>query len=206
MGFVLIHYHTFKEGKLLSKKQFAWNIISFLLILTLSILAVDMKSNQDDMKSEINKWKSIAKSEQEVPKINEEAKSFLKALNKASHEKYLTGEALEEYENALKERHEEVDMHRWNTGGQSVNILQANTEKIEKNQAKSVILYRLEYKSPFDSEEEGVIDQRVLTLLLNIDWEKEGEKYKVNKYELQLLQDNLDEYLSSLSKKGDGNE
>lgn len=205
MGFVLIHYHTFKEGKLLSKKQFVWNIISFLLILTLSILAVDMKSNQDDMKSEINKWKSIAKSEQEVPKINEEAKSFIKALNKASHQKYLTGEALEDYEREIKEHSEEAHMHG-DTGEQTINILQVNTEKTEQNQAESVILYQVLYKSPFDSEEAGVIDQRVLTLLLNIDWKKEENKYKVNKYELQLLQDNLDEYLSSLSKKGDGNE
>lgn len=74
------------------------------------------------------------------------------------------------------------------------------------NEASTSILYKLSYKSPFDSSETGVIDQRILTLMLDVSWIKEGNEYKVDKYSLELLEDNLDDYLSSLSKKDDNNE
>ncbi|MEK5105012.1 hypothetical protein MKX83_24025 [Cytobacillus sp. FSL M8-0252] len=189
----------------MSKKQFFWNIGSVVLILALVILLVEIKSNQDDIKIDRDKWKSIAESEQEIPTINSKAESFLNALNKAEHQEYLSNRASKKLEKELEEHYEDNHSHGDN-GDQLIDIIHITSEKKDLNEASTSILYKLSYKSPFDSSETGVIDQRILTLMLDVSWIKEGNEYKVDKYSLELLEDNLDDYLSSLSKKDDNNE
>ena len=189
----------------MSKKQFLWNVVSAIAVLILTILIFDYQSNENDLKADIEKWKKIAESEQEVPNINKEANNFLKALTSASHSKYLTDQALKEYQSEIEE-HEEEEHNHADVGEQTIDILNTTTEKVNQDEATSVILYQVLYKSPFDSEESGIIDQRILTLVLNIDWKKEDDIFKVDKYNMNLLQDNLDDYLFELSQKGDENE
>jgi hypothetical protein len=187
-------------------KQFIWNIFSFVTILICLIVIVNSKSNENDLRSKIDKWKTIAESEREVPDLNDQAKQFLKDLNKGKSKKYLTGDALKGYKKAKENEGHEHDEEELDTSGQSVNILYATTEKTDIDKAKSVILYKLTYKSPFDEKGKGVIDQRILTMSIEIDWIKEDKTYKVNDYNVQLLKDNLDEYLSSLGKKDEKND
>lgn len=186
-------------------KQFLWNVGSFIIILVLLIITIDSKSSEGKLKAELSKWKSTAISEQEVPKISDDAKNFVKALNRAKHKNFLTGIALEEYNKAINEEEShDTDNHKHiNFGEQKTKILQVTTEKQEEDQAQSVVLYQVIYESPFNQEDFGVVDQRVLTLLMDINWIKEKKNYKVRKYTMKVLNDNLDEYLSSLAKKGD---
>ncbi|CAI6330492.1 hypothetical protein [Bacillus subtilis] len=187
-----------------SKMQFLWNIFSFVALLVCVMVIVNCKGNESSLKDDINKWKSIAESEKEVPNINDKAKEFLKELSNGNSKEYLTGQALKEYNDAKKEKdtHEgHHDDEPIDSAGQRVKIFNSTTEKTNTDQATSVILYQLIYKSPFDQKDKGVIDQRILTLMMKIDWKKVNGKYKVEKFDTQLLNDNLDNYLSSLGDK-----
>ncbi|MCM3227558.1 hypothetical protein [Terribacillus saccharophilus] len=195
----------------MSKKQFFWNIFSFVAILALVVYVLQVRSDIEKIKGESAEWEGIAKSEQEVPDLNKRAESFLDDLTHGESKKYLTGLALDNYNAALKEEEEEhgEEFHNHNhidTSEQDLEIIQTSTEKTDLEEAKSTILYKLEYTSPFDVEDAGLVDKRILTLSINIKWVKDDDEYKVERYEVTLLEDNLDQYLASLNGKDSENE
>ncbi|MED3677100.1 MULTISPECIES: hypothetical protein [Bacillus] len=187
-----------------SKLQFLWNIFSAVALLVCIMIIVNFKGNESSLKDDINKWKSIAESEQEVPNINNKARDFLEDLSVGNSKEYLTGQALKDYNDAKKEKNTHEGHHDdepIDSAGQKVKIFNSTTEKNNADQATSVILYQLIYKSPFDQKDKGIVDQRILTLMMKIDWKKTNGEYKVDKFDTQLLNDNLDNYLSSLGEK-----
>lgn len=182
-------------------------IATFILILVLIILYTNERTERKHFESEMNKWKSIAEIEQKTPSINKKAEQFVKSLNKGEHLKYLTGVALNEYETALKEGAESIDSElehdETNIGLQDVKILLAHSES-EKKTASSVVLYQIAYKGIFDSEETGVVDQRLLTLLMKINWVQTDDGMLVDRYSVELLEDNMSDTLSSEIEGSEG--
>lgn len=200
----LILPHIFKGGKKLINKQFIWNISSSVLLLISLIIIMNFHNNIIELENKVEKWRSIAISEKEVPEINDLAKEFLEQLNEGRAKKYFSKEALKSFLAKEKESDNHVHDDDTSTGDQTIDILIATTQKEDLNKANSTIIYKLIYQSPFDEAEKGVIDQRVLTMGININWIKEDQKYKVNDFNVQLLKDNLDDYLSE--KKGESDD
>lgn len=191
----------------MNKKQIIWNFASIFIILILAIVSSNLFSKQNELKEEIADWKNEANSLKEIPSLNEKASKFIKALNQGNSKEYLTGNALEAYNDALEGEDEQEHTHNHShTGEQTVDILQSETIKSEDETSHSKVLYKLSYKGEFDQEDVGTIQQRVLFLLMDIDWIYEKNEYKVSDYKLELLNDNWDDYLLSLEKKGDENE
>jgi hypothetical protein len=186
-------------------KHWIVTALSLTAVIVLAMLLVDVRSEKQQLERQVEKWKTLAENEQEIPTVNNRAKNFVKALNRGKHRSYLTGAALNEYEKAL-----ESDEYKWNEdklehtsfSEQTLDILLASTERTEDDQIKSVVIYQLLYKSPFDQESIGIVDQRILTFIMNIFWSKSKEGYQVETYKIQLLEDNMGAELSSMMKEG----
>jgi|APAga8741244001_1050109.scaffolds.fasta_scaffold13628_2 hypothetical protein len=189
----------------MNNKQKIWNFASIFIILILAIVSSNLFSHQNDLKEEIAEWKNEANSLKEIPNLNEQASTFINALNQGNSKEYLTGKALETY-NAALEGEDEYEHNHSHTGEQTVDILQSETIKSEQDTGRSKVLYKLSYKGEFDQEDIGTIHQRTLFLLMDIEWTKEKSDYKVSDYKVELLNDNWDDYILSLEKKGDESE
>lgn len=171
----------------------------FITILLLIFLYTNESTKRKDLEFEADKWKSIAEIEQKVPSINEKAQNFVKALNRGEHHKYLTGDALAEYEDALENNLELEEGHEEeiDTSLQDMKILLTNTESETENEATSTLLYQLNYEGIFDNKGQGIVDQRVMTIIMNVDWIRTKKGFLVNSYEIELLEDTLGLDLSS---------
>lgn len=189
-------------------KRLILSVIGFILILVLAMQYFDEREKRIYFESEAAKWRNTAEIEQIVPIVNKKAKDFVKALNKGKHKEMLTGEALVEYNKAMEDdsewqNSEELDI---DTSLQDVEIILSSTESKNDNGTSSQVLYRLLYKGLFDSEETGIVDQRILTLVMKIDWLNDGDETLVNSYEVILLEDNLGDILSSELKGSESDE
>lgn len=189
-------------------KKYILSVIGLILLLVFVMLYIDEREQRIHFESEAVKWKKTAEIEQKLPLINKKAKDFVKALNEGEHKKMLTGKALEEYNLAMQnnpewQNDEELDI---DASMQDVEIILSSTESKNYNGASSQVLYRLFYKGVFDSEETGIVDQRILTLVLDIDWLKEGKEMLVNSYKVILIKDNISDILSPKLKGSESDE
>lgn len=173
------------------KKNIALILISISLVVSLNLYFSE-KNKRIDFEEQMNEWKKVAESEQELPSLNKDAIDFVKALNNGKHKNYLTGEALNEYNVALGDENLELEGHEEHTDQslQDVKILLSNTQLDKKKRASSKVLYQVHYTGIFDNPNIGVVDQRILTFVMTIDWKKE-KQFKVNKYNLVLLEDTM---------------
>lgn len=186
----------------------------FVAILGLAILFVNERQDRIDFQNESIKWENIALKEQNVPSVDKKAQEFVKALNEGNHKDMLTGAALEEYEMVLEDdsefhedgeeghEHEEVDI---DTSLQNTNILLSSTKTTEEG-LSSEVLYQVSYKGFFDNADTGMVDQRILTIVMDIDWEKSGNDHMVEKYSVQLIDDNIDDVISGDAKGSEPND
>ncbi|MEK6190154.1 MAG: hypothetical protein N2A99_04095 [Carnobacterium alterfunditum] len=179
--------------------------LSFLFLIKFYL---DEKETRIEGEEEIQNLQKIVEIERFIPNVNEKAKSFVKALNKSEHKEFLTGDSLREYNEAIQgnyedgheehEEYEEIDVTM-----QDVEILFASTESNEDGEVSSKVLYQLSYKGIFDNEELGVIDQRILTILMDIDWIEDDSEMLINKYNVTLIEEDLGESLLEESKGSD---
>lgn len=188
-------------------KKFLMYIGGFVVLLVLLILFVNERQDRIHFQDETANWKAIAQKEQTVPSVDKKAQEFVKALNEGKHEEMLTGSALEEYELALEDDsefhdHEEEDI---DTSLQSVNILLSST-RTQEDGLSSEVLYQVLYKGFFDNKETGMVDQRILTIVMNIDWQKNGKEYKVGEYSVQMIDDNIDDVIANDGKGSEPND
>lgn len=169
------------------KKNIAIIALSLCIVIVLNMF-FNEKGTRNEFEDKMNEWKSIAKSEQEIPNINERGINFVKALNKGKHKDYLTGQALNDYTFALESKFEfEEDEEHTDHSLQELNILLSNTQLDKKKVATSKIIYQVHYTSIFDNPNIGVLDQRILTFVMTIEWDKQ----KVNRYKIVLLNDTM---------------
>lgn len=184
------------------------NIVIVLLsvfLLGLIMLYTKEKDERSKYETEMNEWKSIALQEQEIPTINNRANEFIQALTKGEHKKFLTGKALKEYNAALSEDFTEEHEHYNESDTQDINILITNSQ-VKEHGVVSKVLYQLHYKSIFDNEEKGIVDQRILTLIMTLNWLEDGEEYKIDQYKLTLLDDTMGLDLASQMEGSESNE
>lgn len=186
------------------KKSIIYITGALCIILLVSIL-IKEHNDKIDALEEAKEWKSIAEQEREVPTLNKKAIKFVNALHDGQHQELLTGPALKEYEEAKRE-HEEFEGHKEHDDGltdtQSLEVLLSNTNLEEGNIAKSKVLYQLHYKGNSDNPLTGTIDQRILTLVINIDWVK-NDVYEVSDYKVTVLQDNFTELIQKATESSD---
>lgn len=175
---------------------------TFVLILVLVILYTNERTDRKHYENETDKWKSIATMEQKIPSINEKAKKFVNALNRGEHKKYLTGTALKEYEDALAEGFEveESEFESSSTSLQDMTVLLAHTESVNDENATSTLLYQLKYEGIFDNPETGVVDQRLLIVLMDVNWLRTDTGFLVDSYSVEVVEDILDDV--SVQTKG----
>jgi hypothetical protein len=182
-------------------------ISTFCLILLLVILYSNERSDRNYFEDEVEKWKTVAELEQRVPLINEEAQQFVKALHRGKHLDYLTGTALAQYKDALEgeiSMDEPDEENRMDVSLQDISMLLSNTVTESEEEATSTVLYQMDYQGIFDNEEKGVVDRRIMTLLIKINWIEKEKDFLVKSYTVDLLDDTLGLDLSS-SLKGSTN-
>lgn len=173
------------------KKNIALILISMTLIISLNLYFSE-KNKRIDFEEQMNEWKKVAESEQELPSLNNHAIEFVNALNNGKHKQYLTGEALNVYNLALEDENLELEENEEYIDQtlQDVKILLSNTQLDKKKRASSKVLYQVHYTGIFDNPNIGVVDQRILTFVMTIDWKKD-KQFKVNNYRLDLLEDTM---------------
>lgn len=182
------------------------NILIILLSISLTISLssyFDAKEALTDSKSEIDELKIQLAQLESIPSLNTETSEFLLALNRSEHKPYLTGKALDEYneyvemEEHADHKHEEVDFST-----QDVNILMVSSDLTDDEKLQSTALYQLVYEGMFDDPASGVVDRRILSIVMDIDWVVVEGQPLVNDYRVHLLQENMGETLSGLNGSG----
>lgn len=182
-------------------KKYIIYFVAFIAILFLFVKYTDEKNSRIEYQEEAEKWREVAEMEKAIPSVNDKAKEFVNALNKSRHENMLTGKALEEY-NLYLENEEEFEGHTHDEidlGMQDVEILLASTETNEEN-ISSKVLYQIIYEGVFDNPEAGIIDKRIITIVMDIDWDMQSGEALVNQYAVTLLNDSMSDVLSDMTK------
>lgn len=175
-----------------------WQLVSYLslitIIITLAIFHQNEKHDRHYIEENYNDLKEESLAYKEIPTINRKSEKFVDLFvnGMGQHHTMLGGEALKEYEEAVKgniedEMNEDMEI---DTSMQDVEILQTSTS-VKDNQLVSKVLYRVSYIGMLDDENSGLIDQRILTFLMNIKWKKEKEKYFIDFYEYETINDNI---------------
>jgi len=159
----------------------------FLLILGLTLGFFHERDKRILVESTALHWKENAHKYKVIPTYNGLAEDFVQAFNggEGEHSKMLTGEALNEYKNALKKSSDYNDEHSHHddldTSLINTNILITQTEVDENDHYHSKVMYEVDFDSPANSEEQGVIDKRIVTMIMEIDWKnKKVDRYKVS--------------------------
>lgn len=173
------------------KKNILIGILA-VIVFSLTIFLISSKKQINDYIEINNDLEQDILLEQEVPNVNNKAAKFLQALHKGEQEEYLTGDALKNYNEALKlqednheDYHEDEMMKNFS---QDLKIYLSNTQKVDDT-LQSKVMYQLLYKGTFDNESLGVIDQRVYTMVANVKWAQDGDTYKVDYYSINLIDD-----------------
>lgn len=177
----------------MTKKSLVLIFCSFLLFLVVTIGYFHERKDRVAYKKEMIEWKKIAQTEMQMPSVNANAEKFVSSLHEGSHKKMLTGSALNKYKKALKESEDfsSEDDHIDESSDQNVVVLLSSTKSTGESSASSQVLYQLEYVGVFDNEEKGIVDKRILTFVMDIEWDKKDSSYLVSHYDLTLLEDNL---------------
>lgn len=179
------------------------------IILVVAVVAVifswvrysDLSKTLEESKQELAAVNKSLVIERQVPEVNESAKEFIKALNRSEHKSMLTGTALEEYENYNEEEedHEDVE-EELDLGLQDVEILLANTSTDGQSKTSSTVLYQVIYEGIFDNPDMGVVDRRIISIVMDIDWETSTEKPLVENYKITVLNDSMSDQLFELTE------
>lgn len=165
----------------------------FLLVLGLTLGFFHERDKRIYSESSTTKWKEEALKYKVIPDYNTLADDFVYAFNggEGKHAKMLTGEALNEYKQAIKKQADYEDEHSHHadldTTLAETNILMTQSELDDNNNYHSKIMYEIDFDSPADSEEQGVIDKRIVTMIMEIDWKGK----KVDRYEVSWFNDSL---------------
>jgi len=165
----------------------------FLLVLGLTLAFFHERDQRISFESSTLEWKDKALKYKVIPAYDELANEFVLAFNggEGKHAKMLTGEALRDYKSALKKTADYDEEHSQHsdldTTLNETNILMTQSEIDENDNYHSKIMYEIDFDSPADSEEQGVIDKRIVTMIMEIDWKKN----KVDRYEVSWFNDTL---------------
>ncbi|MDI3236186.1 hypothetical protein QK289_14320 [Exiguobacterium antarcticum] len=165
----------------------------FLLICGLFIAYSNEKEDRIVSEHSEKFWKKEATMYKLIPSYDKKAEKFLTAYNEGEgeHAKFLTGDALDEYQKALDQDSEYQEEHSHHedldTTLNETNILMIHSEVDKEGQYHSKILFELDFEGPANSEEQGVIDKRVVTMIMDIDWINE----KINRYNVSWFNDTL---------------
>jgi len=94
---------------------------------------------------------------------------------------------LAEYEEALANSGKDVQDAYIDTSLVNTNILMTNSEIDDRGEYRSKVMYELDMSTVADNPETGVVDKRIVTLIMELDWEDE----KVSRYEITFFNDTL---------------
>lgn len=161
----------------------------FLLVLTLLMAYLGERDQVEIERMKAEGWKEKAEQLSEIPNYNEQAEKFVMAINggDGDHKEMLTDEALKEYEQVLEaseEHHQDVYI---DSSLIDTNILLVQTELSTENTYRSKVLFELDMSTVADNPDSGIVDQRIVTYVIEIDW----KDFKVKEYELTWFNDTL---------------
>ena len=165
----------------------------FLLICGLFIAYSNEKDTRIQYELAKNDWKKEATKYKLIPSYDKKATDFLSAYNEGEgeHAKFLTGEALDEYKTALEKNSEYEEEHSHHedldTTLNETKIIMVHSEVDKEGKYHSKILFELDFEGYANSEEQGVIDKRIVTMVMDLDW----DKGKVDRYEVSWFNDSL---------------
>lgn len=159
-------------------KQLLRYTLALLLVLTLVMAYLNTKEQLKVQSSKTKEWKERAEQLAEIPDYNEKAESFVLELNGGDgkdFESLLTGEALDEYNNALKDNGESIKDAYIDKSLIKTNVLLRETS-FDSNEYVSKVMYEIDMSTVADNPDAGVIDKRIVNYIMQISWE--GEKVK----------------------------
>ncbi|MDT0193675.1 hypothetical protein [Exiguobacterium sp. BG5(2022)] len=160
----------------------------FLLVLALLMAYLNEKDNVQNERLKVTTLQEETELLSRIPDYNKKAEEFVIAMNggEGEHEKLLTGVALEEYKTAL-DNSEGVQDAYIDTSLIDTTVHIAQTEIDKEQHFHSKVLYELDMSTVADNPDEGVIDQRVVTYIMEIDWSGD----KIERYEITWFNDTL---------------
>lgn len=161
----------------------------FLLTLTLIMAYLHEKENAKLERLNAQSWKEQTELLSKIPDYNKRAEEFVLAMNggDGGHEKMLTGLALEEYEQALEDSGENLQDAYIDTSLIDTTVLISQTEIDDESRFNSKVLYELDMSTVADNPDEGVIDQRIVTYIMDLTWDGD----KISRYEITWFNDTL---------------
>ncbi|TCI25257.1 hypothetical protein EVJ32_10675 [Exiguobacterium sp. SH5S4] len=170
-------------------KQILRYILTFLLVLGLLMAFLNERDKVKTERILSEEWQSKAEQFQQLPRYDQRAEDFVAAMNggEGDLDTLLTGVALAEYEEALANNGESVQDAYIDPSLVNTNILMTNSEIDEQGKYHSKVMYELDMSTVADNPETGVVDKRIVTLIIEMDWEDE----KVSRYEITFFNDTL---------------
>lgn len=173
------------------------NVILIAILLLISFLYYSSFSEKRDLKTEITQLKNELKKEKETSNLYELTKTFIQKSSEAKHGDMLTGQAKQDYQQAIQNK--EVNTDQEHNTVDHVDIQNVFVVKTKDEEIKSFAIYRVFYNNNPSSHD--ITTQRILDLTLIANWKKEKNQFKVSNYEINLLQDSNDKYLKELNKE-----
>lgn len=166
------------------------NILMVFAFVIFSLISLKLWLKQEEYEETIDKLNIQLEKEKEDTLLFEKTKDFIISISSGNYE-MLTSSAKKQLEERLNEQG--IDYHGHDHSIlDKIEIYNVYAFKTSENTATSYGIYRTYY----DLDDSDIPSrQQILTLSIQIEWIKEGNEYKVNKYEFQLLKDSLDEYL-----------
>lgn len=174
------------------------NILMIFALVILSIISLNLWMEQEDYEKEIEVLKTQLELEKEDTLLYEKTKEFINKIANGNFYEMLTSTAQEQLEKRLEEQG--TDYHESGALA-NVEIFNINAFKTSEDTAISYGIYRIYYD--LDKEFDIPARQQIITMAIKINWKKEKNEYKVNKYEFNLLKDSLDSYLQDSLHEGD---
>jgi hypothetical protein len=170
-------------------KQIIRFTLIFLLTLALLMAYLNEREKVQLERSNTNEWKEKAEQLSQIPDYNQLAEDFVLAMNggEGGHESLLTGVALEEYEQAVKDSGENIQDAYIDTSLIDSKVIMVQTKVNEDDDFQSKVMYELDMTTVADNPDEGIIDQRIITYIMEIDWDQS----KVERYEIVWFDDTL---------------
>lgn len=176
------------------------NLILVLLLAVVSSFYISSFSDISDLNEEIESLKIELEEEKEVSVIHERTEEFIEKASVAEHADLLTGQAKE----SLEKAREEHGVH-WHGDNQDtlnrLDIKNISVVKTKEDGIKSYAIYQAYYNN--NPETDDIKTQRILTISMIANWEKDKDQYKVFEYTIDLLQDSNDEFLKDLSSQNE---
>lgn len=168
----------------ISKSNIVNIVLSILLIVSVSFTFVFL--------SDLQKAKGTIEKYENAESLQNRSEEFVKAFAEGDYKSYLTGEALARYEQAEKTDHD----HKEQQGEiNEVTIKQLFTKTTDENkeEADSYSVIEMRYET---GDSGTYADDYFQTISLNTAWELTSDnKWKVNKMDVSLLEDQNDDAL-----------